>query len=31
MTDAYAKSVGADAYATDAIQGVKICQKWTQP
>lgn len=30
MTDTYAKSIGADAYATDAIQGVKICQGWTQ-
>jgi len=31
MTNDYAKSIGADAYATDAIQGVKICQGWTKP
>jgi methylmalonyl-CoA mutase cobalamin-binding domain/chain len=28
VTESFAKSVGADAYATDAIQGLKICTTW---
>jgi len=29
VTKPFAKSIGADAYATDAIQGLKICNAWT--
>lgn len=28
LTDAYAKSVGADASANDVILGIKICERW---
>jgi len=28
VRESFAKSIGADAYATDAIQGLKICNTW---
>jgi len=28
LTEAYAKKIGADAYARDAVSGVSICKKW---
>ena len=28
VTESFATSIGADAYATDAIQGLRICNTW---
>ena len=30
LTEEFARSIGADAYAKDAIQGVEICKRWVQ-
>lgn len=30
LTDEYAKSIGADGYARDAVQGVGICRQWVK-
>lgn len=30
LTDKYAKKIGADAYAPDAVAGVNICKKWVE-
>ncbi|MBS7279553.1 MAG: corrinoid protein [Candidatus Freyarchaeota archaeon] len=30
LTDEYAKKIGADAYAPDAVAGVNICKKWAE-
>jgi 5-methyltetrahydrofolate--homocysteine methyltransferase len=28
LTEAYAKKIGADAFAADALDGVRLCQQW---
>jgi len=30
LTEEYARSIGADAYARDAVQGVEICRAWVK-
>jgi 5-methyltetrahydrofolate--homocysteine methyltransferase len=30
LTEEYAKKIGADAYAPDAVAGVNICKKWVE-
>jgi len=30
LTEEYAKTIGADAYAPDAVAGVNICKKWVE-
>ncbi|MEM2904319.1 MAG: corrinoid protein [Candidatus Bathyarchaeia archaeon] len=30
LTDEYAKAIGADAYARDAVAGVEICRAWVK-
>ena len=30
LTEKYAKKIGADAYAPDAVAGVNICKKWVE-
>ena len=30
LTEEYAEKIGADAYATDAVAGVKTCRKWVE-
>ena len=30
LTEKYAKQIGADAYAEDAVQGVETCKKWME-
>ena len=30
LTDEYAKSIGADGYARDAVAGVEMCRAWVK-
>jgi 5-methyltetrahydrofolate--homocysteine methyltransferase len=30
LTESFAKKIGADAYAPDALDGIRLCKKWTE-
>lgn len=30
LTEGFAKKIGADAYAADALDGIRLCKEWTQ-